>query len=496
MEAVALNHVSFRYTGENQNSGVRDIHLTVQQGECVLLTGVSGCGKSTVLRLINGLAPYFYEGRLEGDIRLMGKSAKEIPFAEISRVCGSVFQNPRSQFFYLNTSSEMAFGCENQGIPAEEIRKRLKETVQEFDIAKLENRNIMKLSGGEKQKIAFAGIYAGNPDIYVLDEPSANLDFDAVRDIQTVIRKLKSMGKTIIISEHRLYYLMEIADRVCYMKDGQIQEEYTIQEFRNLSREALHERGLRTLNYQTLRKEAEISGSDAENAEASGFLELKNVICRYDRKSAPVVEIPCCQIPLHRKIAVIGHNGAGKSTFTDGFCGMNVSVKGDFLIQGKPFPKKQRVRECYKVFQEVNHQLFASSVEEEISLGSPETSKEKMQNVMEILGLSQYRDVHPMAVSGGQKQRIALASAIFSGRKYIFLDEPTSGLDYMQMQNVSRLLNEVMPYLEMMLIITHDLEFILQTCEEVIHIEKGQVLEQYSLDKQGKERLFDFFGEA
>lgn len=502
MEAVRLEDVSFQYTGENQKNGIRNVTLSVKEGECVLLAGISGCGKSTILRVINGLAPYFYEGKITGEIKLMGKRTKEIPFAEISKNCGSVFQNPRSQFFYMNTSSEIAFGCENQGISTDEIEARVEETVEKFQLEHLKNRDIMQLSGGEKQKIAFASIYAGRPDIYVLDEPSANLDFDAIKDIQRIIKALKEQGKTIIIAEHRLYYLMELADRVCYMKDGEITEEYTIEEFKKLPLEELRKRGLRSLDYRVLheetRRESESRSNirEKKNGElptATQHIYMREVACSYKGKEEPVLKIQECNLPLHEKIAVIGHNGAGKSTFMNGLCGMNKLVKGIYSKGNEILPMKRRCKESFEVFQEVNHQLFTNSVEEEISLGSTNQNAEMRDELMAMLDLTNYADTHPMALSGGQKQRVAIASALYSGRKLICLDEPTSGLDYHQMERVTELLEKVQPKLDLLLIITHDLEFILKTCSYIVHIENGEVLEQYSLDEEGREKLFRFF---
>lgn len=502
METISLRNVSFQYTGENRINGIRDVNLSVREGECVLLAGVSGCGKSTILRVINGLAPYFYEGNITGEIELMGKRVNEIPFAEISQICGSVFQNPRSQFFYMNTSSEIAFGCENQGIPADEIKLRVEESIKQFQLEELQNRNIMQLSGGEKQKIAFASIYAGRPDIYVLDEPSANLDFDAVMDIKRILKKLKEQGKTIIIAEHRLYYLMDIADRVCYVKDGNIANEYTIDQFKQLSVQELRKRGLRSLDYRTLYEEMCANGQMDERIKKENktnssnrvkHIYMKEVSCEYKGTAEAALMIKECILPMHEKIAVIGHNGAGKSTFMNGLCGMNKSVKGIYYKGSEILSEKRRCKESFEVFQEVNHQLFTSSVAEEVSLGSTKKSDEERKELMGMLELTNYADTHPMALSGGQKQRVAIASALYSGRRIICLDEPTSGLDYHQMECVAELIEKIQPELDLLLVITHDLEFILKTCSYIVHIEKGKVLEQYSLDEEGKEKLFRFF---
>ena len=172
---------------------------------------------------------------------------------------------------------------------------------------------------------------------------------------------------------------------------------------------------------------------------------------------------------------------------------MNKSVKGIYCKENDILTIKRRAKESFEVFQEINHQLFTNSVEEEISLGSENKNVEERNGLMSMLDLTNYADTHPMALSGGQKQRVAIASALYSDRKLICLDEPTSGLDYHQMERVAKLLEQVQPKLDLLLIITHDLEFILKTCTYIVHIENGEVLEQYSLDEEGKEKLFRFF---
>lgn len=231
---IQLENVTFTYNGSEEKGNLKNINLSIRQGEVILLCGESGCGKTTLTRLINGLIPWYYEGELNGIIKVDGKEIREQPLHILSRKIGSVFQNPRSQFFNVDTTSEIAFSCENQGLPEDEIRERIHQTVSLFQIENLIDRNIFHLSGGEKQKIACASVSAGEPEIFVLDEPSSNLDVAAIEDLKHIISCWKSAGKTVIIAEHRLYYLMELADRIIYMQNGEIRREWTTAVFRTV----------------------------------------------------------------------------------------------------------------------------------------------------------------------------------------------------------------------------------------------------------------------
>ena len=216
---IGLEQVSFGY-GENQET-LSQVSATVARGECVLLCGASGCGKTTVTKLINGLIPAFTPGcRLEGRVMVNGLAPRETPMYELAQRVGSVFQNPKSQFFNLDTDSELAFGLENEGRPPEEIRRRVEQVAETLHLQDLRGKNIFSLSGGQKQLLAFGSVYAMGPEIYVLDEPTANLDQEAIARLHDQIAALKRQGCTIVVAEHRLYFLTDLIDRAFYLRAG------------------------------------------------------------------------------------------------------------------------------------------------------------------------------------------------------------------------------------------------------------------------------------
>ena len=397
---------------------------------------------------------------------------------------GSVFQNPRSQFFNVDTTSEITFGCENLGMPKDEILRRLEHTVSSLKIESLLGRSIFNLSGGEKQKIACAGAFAMEPDVFVLDEPSSNLDADSILDLRAILAYLKSLGKTVVLSEHRLYYLRGIADRYVYLKDGRIAADYTAAEFVAIPDAQRREMGLRAGSLDDLRIRAEAPGSGV-SAELRDF--------RFAYKNAPeTLHIDSQTIPFGGIVGIIGHNGAGKSTFSRCFCGLEKRC-GTIAAAGKTLRPKDRLNECYMVMQDVGHQLFTESVLDEVLISMPEEDEAAAREILSRLDLMALAERHPASLSGGQKQRLAIASAMAAQRSIVFLDEPTSGLDYRHMLQVAKLLRDLRADGKTVYVITHDPELICECCTDVLHLEAGAVAESYPMDDEGLSKIRRFF---
>ena len=482
---IKIDHISFSYGEENENTGgVRDIDLNIEDGQFVVLCGESGCGKTTITRLINGLIPHYYEGQMAGEVWVNGEKVSEQPLYDTAAVVGSVFQNPRSQFFNVDTTSEITFGCENLGQPEKDIRERFAKTVRDFRLEKLMDRNIFHLSGGEKQKIACAGVSIMEPDVLVMDEPSSNLDAASILDLRKILAFWKSQGKTIIVSEHRLYYLRGLADRFIYLAEGQVSRDYSAAEFEQLTEQQRSNMGLRTFALERLLPP--VLPQQEKTA-----LALHNF--RFAYKNEPeTLHIMDCEIPTNRIVGIIGNNGAGKSTFSRCFCGLEKRC-GEIVWNGRKYRPKDRLSTCYMVMQEVNHQLFTESVLDEVLISMEEENQERAEEILNRLDLLAFKDRHPMSLSGGQKQRVAIASAIASKRSILFFDEPTSGLDYRHMKEVANVLRQVRDAGITVYVITHDLELILDCCTDIVHFENGSIIDQFQMDEAGLEKIRNYF---
>lgn len=459
---VELKNLSLSYSG-NENV-LKNISLTVNRGKCILFTGRSGSGKSSIINSINGLAARYDGATIDGDIKLADKDIKNLELYEISMLVSSVFQNPKTHFFNVNTTLELLSFLENIGLKREEMDKRLSDMLNVFPIEHLLNRDIFMLSGGEKQILSIAASYISGTDIVVLDEPSSNLDEENIEIVSEMLAKLKSKGIAILVCEHRIYYLMDIVDRVFLIRDGKIANEYERESFLKLSTKELNDLDLRDKSKTKL---------TVPEVTKEGSFEIRSLEFKFDstNKSLSIKNLVLDKGNIY---GIIGANGLGKSTFIRCLIGVERKSKEEIYLCGKKLSKKERLKMSSLVMQDVNHQLFTDSVINEVCLGIKDAEKDKAEELLKELSLYEFKDRHPMSLSGGQKQRVAIASVIYKNSKLIFFDEPTSGMDYANMLRISELIKKCKREDKLIFIVSHDAEFLNATADYIVDIKKFQ----------------------
>ncbi len=455
---VEIKNIFLSY-GKNKEV-LKNISLNVKKGECILLTGKSGSGKSSIINSVNGLAVRYDGASIDGTVRIDNKDIKNLKLYEISMLVSSVFQNPKTHFFNVNTTLELLFYLENIGLSKDEMDKRLTEMLNLFPIEHLLNRDIFKLSGGEKQILCIAAGYISGTEIIVLDEPSSNLDQENIKIIKEMLAQLKDRGKTFIISEHRIFYLIDIIDRIFLIKDGEIQSEYTQTDFVKLSTEKLNELGLRD------KTETKLTVPEIQN---DGNLKVKNIEFKFNGVDNKLL-LQNISFEMGKIYGIVGTNGLGKSTLLRCLIGCERKSKDEIYLDGKRLSKKDRIKISSLVMQDVNHQLFTDSVISEVSLGIKNVDISYVEDILKKLDLYELKDCHPMSLSGGQKQRVAIASVLCKNSKLLFFDEPTSGMDYYNMINISRLINECKSNEKIIFIVSHDQEFLNSIADYAIYL--------------------------
>lgn len=452
---LTLENLSLFY--EQDKKVLDDINLIVADGECVLLTGESGSGKSSIINSINGLAFEYENAKFNGSIKVDNKDLKGMELYEISLMISSVFQNPKTHFFNVDTTLELLFYLENIGLDRKEMESRMEDMLKIFPIKHLLGRSIFNLSGGEKQILCVAACYISGCKIIVLDEPSSNLDDTYIDILKEMLQILKNKGITLIIAEHRIYYLTDLADRIILVRKGELFKELTKDELLNSERQL----GLRSAIKTVLK---------AQNKSVGNDLNIKKL--EYNFKEGSGLKIDDISFGLGNIYGITGKNGCGKSTFLRVMTGLDDRGKSEIIFNGKILNKKDRLKNSSLVMQDVNHQLFTDSVEEEIKLGVKDLSQDRLDKVLFGLELTELKDRHPMSLSGGQKQRVAIASVLCKNSRFIFFDEPTSGMDYKNMIRISKLIKEMSTKDNIIFIVSHDNEFLNETADSILCLEE------------------------
>ena len=301
-----------------------------------------------------------------------------------------------------------------------------------------------------------------NPEIILLDEPSSNLDDNAMKELCNCINDMKSQGRTIFISEHRLAYLMDVIDRVLYMDDGKIEADYTVKDFVSLSDEERHHMGLRGIENEVL--------SQPQDRESKGelLLEIYNgTICHGKEELLSGINIKAFRGEI---IAITGRNGVGKTTLSRSLCGVHKDFRSEYRWKGETLNRGKRSKKSYMVMQDVGYELFAESVLSECSFGIRDYDSNIVEETLKLLDLWEFRNRHPNTLSGGQKQRLAVAVSMICKKEMLVFDEPTSGLDYESMLKVAKLLKKLAEGECTIFVVTHDKEFIREVCTRTINL--------------------------
>ena len=488
---IAFQNVSYQYANRAEFS-IKNSTFTVENGQMLLVTGASGCGKSTLMRLANGLCPQVYGGNVEGEILVDQHVLKDTPIAMLSDVVGTLFQDPEEQFFALNVEDELAFALRARGLPIVEIEERVAAAAEKLGITALLKQDIHALSEGQKQKVGLASLLALGVKNFILDEPSANLDVEATDSLAKILQDLKNDGAAILVVDHRLYWLKDVADSVLVMSRGEIvaQGDFSILE----NPEIAQQWGLRNSAVCDLRKSlpriALEEKGDSQNS-ADSLFRASHLSFSYSPEK-PLFENLSFAIP--RGItALIGQNGAGKTTLARILTGLN-KANGDFYIRNQAV--KNLMPHTGLVLQNADHQLQMQSVWQEVWAAAlagslfknakrrwvlEEAEEENVAQILADLNLSHLKNRHPQSLSGGEKQRLVIACALAKKPDILILDEPTSGLDGANLNAIAAILQKESERGIAVFLITHDLE-LLKIATQVLDLSDFQKNKAFTVE--------------
>ena len=460
-DMIRAEKLTFNY--EQSDDGIKDIDFSVKDSEVILLAGDSGSGKSTLLKCLNGLIPETVEGNFEGNLYFEDKKYSELRMFELNEKIGSVFQNPRSQFFTTNSTAELVFPMENYGYTKKLMDERLEALTEKFGLHPLLNRNIFEISSGERQLLALASAMALNQKAVIFDEPSANLDYGNAMKLGKIISGMKKSGITVIVADHRFYYLKGFIDRVFLIEDGRLSQFDSEVEFKKSKYD--------TRNFDLFDLDLPVPEKSVNTEKIAG---LKNVSYKN------ILTDISLELKKGEVSVLVGNNGVGKTTLAKLLCKTVKPDIGEVNINGLPF----------YIMQDPDFQLFGTSVYNELALVND--NEEAIAETLKYLGLYDYKDKHPFDLSGGQKQRLQIGMAMLCDKPLIIFDEPTSGLDIVSMKKVAR---EIVRLKEnaAVLVISHDYEFIRNVANRIIYLKSGKVHEDFELTDNALCKLNNIF---
>jgi len=511
-DIISLKDVTFSYKGSKRRA-LDGITLNVKQGECVAILGPTGAGKSTLACVMNGTAPRFMDGSLAGDVTVDGLVPAKVGTAQMASRVGLVFGDPDTQLFGMTVEEDVAFGPANLGLGYESIMERVGKSIGDMRLAGLERRAPHRLSGGQKQATAIAGVYAMLPKIMVLDEPTSMLDPEGKARVFGIVRMLKEqLGVTVVLIEQEVDDILTLADRVFVMRSGKFVLSGTPREVFGRVEE-LRQAGVRVpqiVEFGTLIGAAETPFTIEEAisaAPASASVNEAATPAAAPRASRaaqadPVVEavdveftypggaraLDGVNVTVGRGdfVAIVGQNGAGKTTLTRHFNGLLRPSSGDIRVLGlsaQGVPTIELCRHVGYVFQNPDEQLFCTSVQEELRFGptnigvDPHVTSQRVEEILGDIGLTKYREVWPKYLTKGERQRLALASVVAMDPDVLIVDEPTTGLDWVESL-------QILDYLERLrkeqkktiIIITHDMNIVSLYAKRVVVMARGRVV--------------------
>ena len=507
---IEFKDFSFQYRVQAEPT-VKNINLSIYEGEKVLIVGPSGSGKSTLAHCINGLVPFFYDGIVTGQLNINGNDATKMNIFELSKIVGTVLQDPDSQFIGLTVGEDIAFKLENYCISQDEMIDRVDKSAELVDIKKELYSSPYKLSGGQKQRVTLAGVTVDDVKILLFDEPLASLDPATGESAIELIDKMqKQNNKTAIIIEHRLEDVLHCdVDRVIVMDKGEIIADTTIDEI--IRKDILRKVGIREPLYLTALRYADCEINDTLKLKNIETLELgeykeklkdwyENIeVYESDKNQNPILELDNINFSYNNEkqilknvsfkinkgdmAAIVGRNGAGKSTISKLVCGFYKPTSGRILFDGKDmvdYTIKERSEKIGFVMQNPNQMISKTMVYDEVAFGlkirglSDSEIKERVEETLRICGLYGYRNWPISALSFGQKKRVTIASILVLNPDMIILDEPTAGQDFKHYTEIMEFLVDLNKKGVTILMVTHDMHLMLEYTNKVIVLSEGE----------------------